>query len=99
MSLFGGSVGYFISSDSDSLSSILGRLQSPGLGSVPVDSIVRQPGLDPGTDQGLLPISTQYLHPVLSPAKIVIVNPSVRLECCGAAMDQSAKKVYKLSRS
>ena len=90
--MFGGSFGFFISSDSDLLSSILGRLQSPGLGSVPVDSVVRQPGLDPGTDQGQLPVTTQHLHPVLSPAQIVIVNPSVRLECCSATVNQSAKE-------
>ena len=71
------------------VSSVLGSLQSPGLVGVPLHTIVREARGDPGTDQGQPPLPAQHLHPVLSPAQVVVVDLAVGLECGGATVNQS----------
>ena len=73
------------------VSSVLGSLQSPGLVGVPLHTIVREARRDPGTDQGQSPLPPQHLHPVLSPAQVVVVDLAVGLKCGGATVNQSTR--------
>ena len=69
------------------LSSVLGSLQSPGIPSVPLHSVVWQSGLGSRPDHGQLPVPAEDLDPVLLPAQVVVVDPSIGLEGCGPTVD------------
>ena len=69
------------------LSSVLGSLQPPAITSVPLRPVVWQSGLGSMPDQGKLPVPAEDLNPVLFPAQVVVVDPSVGLEGCGPTVD------------
>ena len=69
------------------VSSVLRSLQSPGITSVPLHTIVGQSGLGSRPYHGQFPVPAEDLNPVLSPAQVVVVDPSIGLEGGGPTVD------------